>query len=487
MEKRKFLSDLIFVQVLNLFVKAIWILVIDRAVQDLLPAEQYGGYYRMLSLSILFVILLDLGLNNRNSAKSAANPDYFSKHFGSYLKIKLAFSVTYILMLGVAAFVLNIADTRVQIILGTLGGFQIINSYNQYFRSNLAALHKFKLDGLLASLDRVLVILVLGSFLLFESANHLLTIQNFVFVQLIGVCVSFVALFFINLRLLNRDASYTHQESFKDIVKSALPYALLITLMAIFTRVDAIMIGQLTDDIQTDRYAMSYRLLDAANMMAALFSGMLLPMFSRQLANKSDTSNTIGIATRVMVVPAILLAVVLQPHTEFVLNIMYPSKIALAAPQTFSLLLFAFVGSASVYIFGTLLTSAQQFKKLNILAALMAGLNMILNFVLIPKYGIDGAAAATLVTQGGFAIGCLYGSKNYWKSDVSTVAAIKWIGGILALVLVYHLSKQFFKSNIVHLLFGFVLSAVYVVSTGLITPKQLKTLSRRKTHNASDN
>ena len=167
MEKRKFLSDLIFVQVLNLFVKAIWILVIDRAVQDLLPAEQYGGYYRMLSLSILFVILLDLGLNNRNSAKSAANPDYFSKHFGSYLKIKLAFSVTYIFVLGIAAFVLNIADTRVQIILGTLGGFQIINSYNQYFRSNLTALHKFKLDGLLASLDRVLVILVLGSFLLF--------------------------------------------------------------------------------------------------------------------------------------------------------------------------------------------------------------------------------------------------------------------------------------------------------------------------------
>lgn len=487
MEKRKFLSDLIFVQVLNLFVKAIWILVIDRAIQDLLPAEQYGGYYRMLSLSILFVILLDLGLNNRNSAKSAANPDYFSRHFGSYLKIKFAFSLVYILVLGAAAIVLNIVDSRVQVILGTLGGFQIINSYNQYFRSNLAALHKFKLDGLLASLDRVLVIVVLGSFLLFESMNHMLTIESFVFVQLIGVCVSFVVLFFINLKLLHRDVSSSNQETFKDIVKSALPYALLITLMAIFTRVDAIMIGQLTDDVQTDRYAMSYRLLDAANMMAALFSGMLLPMFSRQLANKSDTSNTVGIATRVMVVPAVLLAIVLQPHTEFILNIMYPSKVALAAPQTFSLLLFAFVGSASVYIFGTLLTSAQQFKKLNILAALMAGLNVLLNFILIPEYGIEGAAAATLVTQGGFALGCIYGSKTYWKSDVATMPAIKWIVGILALVLVYHHTKQFFNSDIVHLLFGFVLSTVYVVSTGLITPKQLKTLSRRKTHNASDN
>ena len=89
MVKNKFWSDLIFVQGINVLVKTIWILVIDRAVQDLLPAEDYGMYYRLLSLSILFVIVLDLGLNSMNSKEVAQNPNYFVQISKRWLTAKL--------------------------------------------------------------------------------------------------------------------------------------------------------------------------------------------------------------------------------------------------------------------------------------------------------------------------------------------------------------------------------------------------------------
>jgi len=64
---KKYLSDIAFMQVLNLLIKPIWILLIDAAVQEALPQEVYGNYFALFNFSLLFFIVLDLGLNSLNS------------------------------------------------------------------------------------------------------------------------------------------------------------------------------------------------------------------------------------------------------------------------------------------------------------------------------------------------------------------------------------------------------------------------------------
>ena len=236
MAQKKFWSDLIFVQGINVLIKTIWILVIDRSVQNLLPAEDYGTYYRLLSLSILFVIVLDLGLNNMNSKEVSQNPGYFKTNFKSFISTKVLLSLGYSLLLFIAATLLGATSTQL-LLLGGLAIFQTINSFNQYLRSNLAAMHLFKLDGLLAVADRLFVILVCGSWLLLPQYNDYLTVQNFVFVQVAGVCITWVVAFGINLikhKSIEADRTLS-RVNFGGLIKASLPYAVLITLMAIFT------------------------------------------------------------------------------------------------------------------------------------------------------------------------------------------------------------------------------------------------------------
>ena len=59
---KKYLADIAFMQILNLLIKPIWILVIDRAVQNTLSLEVYGNYAALFNFSLMFFIILDLGL-----------------------------------------------------------------------------------------------------------------------------------------------------------------------------------------------------------------------------------------------------------------------------------------------------------------------------------------------------------------------------------------------------------------------------------------
>src|SRR5690606_1936765 len=50
-------------------------------------------------------------------------------------------------------------------------------------------------------------------------------------------------------------------------------------------------------------------------------------------------------------------------------------------------------------VFGTLLTASGNLKKQNIVALGAIGINVILNFILIPRYEAFGSAISSLVTQ----------------------------------------------------------------------------------------
>jgi hypothetical protein len=93
---------------------------------------------------------------------------------------------------------------------------------------------------------------------------------------------------------------------FRKVVKQMLPYALLSLLMTFYTRLDVVLIRQLIPDgdIQNGIYASAYRLLEAANMMAALVAMLLLPMFSKMIASKENLNPLVQFSSGLLLLPA---------------------------------------------------------------------------------------------------------------------------------------------------------------------------------------
>jgi hypothetical protein len=140
--KRKFVTNLALVLLLNLLIKPFWILGIDRSVQNAVGAEQYGLYFALFNFSLILNILLDLGITSFNNRNISQNSKLLNKHFSNIIAIRL--------MLGVAYFIISIGIAWLRNyqlddlkLLAFLVFNQFLLSFILYLRSNIAGLHLY--------------------------------------------------------------------------------------------------------------------------------------------------------------------------------------------------------------------------------------------------------------------------------------------------------------------------------------------------------
>jgi len=86
------------------------------------------------------------------------------------------------------------------------------------------------------------------------------------------------------------------------------------------------------------------------------------------------------------------------------------------------------------YCFGTLITASGNIKLLNKIAFASLLLNIILNFVLIPKYGAWGAALASLITQSFSGFFQVFFAIKLFKLNINLIGVTRFFLG-LAIIL----------------------------------------------------
>jgi O-antigen/teichoic acid export membrane protein len=170
--------------------------------------------------------------------------------------------------------------------------------------------------------------------------------------------------------------------------------------MTLYTRVDNILIGKLLPDgdYHGGIYALGYRLLEAANMMAVLVAMLLLPIFSRMITEKQKLEPLINTALGILVAPSLIFGIACFFFQSEILVMLSP-KANNYATQVFGWVILCFIPLCFMYIFGSLLTANGSLKILNMLAFIALIANIGLNLWLIPKYQALGAAYAAIITQ----------------------------------------------------------------------------------------
>ena len=118
----------------------------------------------------------------------------------------------------------------------------------------------------------------------------------------------------------------------------------------------------------------------------------------------------------------------------------------------------SFIAVSGTYIFGTLLTANGSLKKMNYILVFAVLLNIVFNFILIPKYGALGAAWTTLVTQFFSMLAQLILVKKEfgWKNDFKEI--IRFSSFCISIVITIYSCYHFLDLNWV-IRFGLSLSA----------------------------
>ena len=415
--RKKFAGNLLLLIFANVLVKPFWIFGIDRVVQNRIGPAEYGTYFALFNFSFLFGIFLDFGLNNFNNRAVARHPSRLASYLPNLMVLKLGLSLLYFLMAFISAGLTGYSSLQIKM-LAFLALNQVILSYILYLRSNLTALHLFKIDSVISVLDRLLAIVFCGYFLYMPYFAHSdFNINYFIFSQTAALLITAIVAF---VALRGRQAYQLTMWRWRFVrailIKSA-PFAMLGLLMTIYYRIDAIMLERMYSATETGIYAQSYRLLDAVNQFGYLFGVPLMPLFASMIRRREDVQELLTFSAVLMFLFSCCAAMICAFFGDEIMRLLYHN----ASPYSiriFSLLMISFVPISSVYIFGTLLTARGSMMILNTIAVGGIVVNVILNLVMIPPYGAMGTTVATLFTQTVVAALHIYAANGIFK--------IKW-------------------------------------------------------------
>jgi O-antigen/teichoic acid export membrane protein len=153
-----------------------------------------------------------------------------------------------------------------------------------------------------------------------------------------------------------------------------------------------------TGTTQVDIYAKAFRLLDAVNMIAYLFSVLLIPIFARLIKDKSPVEGMVKLSFTIIFTISMIIATTSSFFSHQIMELLYVGQIH-EAQKVFVFLIVGFIPISITYIFGTLLTANGSLKALNIMALTGMIVNISLNYFLIPPLMAVGSAYASLFTQ----------------------------------------------------------------------------------------
>ncbi len=453
--QKKFLKNLGLLLFLNLMVKPMWILGVDRQVQNVVGTQEYGLYFTIINFSFLFYIFLDLGITNFNNRNIAQNNQLLNKHLAGISMLKLVLGVLYAIIIFGIGFLWGYKGRELYL-LAWVGFNQFILSFILYIRSNLSGLLLFKTDSFISVLDRMLMILICGFLLWFNFFEGLFTIEWFVYSQTAAYLITLIVAIVAVINKSGKLKFNWNLPFFLLIAKRSAPFALLVLIMSFYNRLDPVLIERILPNPlgkeQAGVYAQAFRLLDAGQNFALLFAVLLLPLFSKMISIRESVEKMVKLSFSIIISGSLIIAITLQFFATDLMQLMYDinpgeseqhfiSRINQSA-TILKLLMVSFIAISTNYIFGTLLTANHNLKQLNLIALGGLVINITLNLILIPYLYSIGSAYASLATQSITAILQFLLVFKIFKFKINYKIFVNLVFLILALITIGYLLTQ---------------------------------------------
>lgn len=470
--KRKFATNLILLLLLNLTIKPFWVFGIDRTVQNIVGASEYGLFFALFNFSLLLNIFLDFGLTNFNNRSISQHPQLLPRYLSNLVGVKVLMAIAYFIISILAAYFLGYSQRQLGMLM-VLVLNQFLASFILYLRSNISGLQLFKTDSILSVTDRVFMILLCGV-MLWGPLRSKFRIEWFIYAQTIAYLITTAISFAIVIRKVNGFVPRINRLFLVSILKQSFPYALLVLLMSFHFRVDSVMIERLLPNgsFHAGIYAQAFRLLDVSTMVPFLFASLLLPIFSRMLKEGEQITPLLGFSARLLFAASIVFSLVCIAYRDSIMELLYVNHAA-ESSTIFATLMMCFVFVSISYIFGTLLTANGSLYALNIIALIGVGVNVALNLMLIPRYYALGAAAASLITQAIVALLQLGVAIKIFRLRVMKTEVVKFLTLFGVTYLSYFAVSQFNVHWVAGVVIVLVVSVIVAFAVKLVSVKNL--------------
>ena len=367
-----------------------------------LGPENYGQLSYAVSFVGLFAILSSLGIDQILSRELLLHPDKRNVYLGSALGIKLiAGSITTgVVALSGYLFANNDVSRLIIFLLAPTYifiAFQIIiNEYNTQVMQKYTALVSLAVVVILNLLKVIVIlthqgVLFIGTILLLEPILY--------------------AVFLTHIRSKQFGALtawYFDHKVARKLITLSWPFVFITVFTSIYTRIDQVMLKYLIDASAVGFYDAAVRVAEVWLFIPNIIVSSLFPA----IMNAKKTS-VHEYKTRLLLLAGLLIALCATVATSLMfiapplIKFLYGQAFA-ASTRPFVIYLWSGLFAALGALSSTFLIAENKRKLIFFSSASTAILNTVLNLILIPRLGIQGAAWSTLISYVVLSLPLLY-------------------------------------------------------------------------------
>ncbi len=355
--------------------------------------EQFGVFSYAIAFASLFSSIAKLGLDGIVVRDLVREPEQRDRYLGTAFWLKLGGAAV---MLGAVALAtqLTSSDRLINLYILIIASGAIFQSFEVvdfYFQSKV--LSKFVS---ICKMTQLLLSSLLKLYFIFTGADLIW----FVLVTLVDQ-LSLALSLYLAYRNQKLGSFYRHfdMKTAKQLLKDSWPLIFSGLVIMIYMRIDQIMIKEMLGEREVGLYSAAVRLSEVWYFIPAIITTSLFPSIinAKKISEKLYYTRLQRLYT-LMVWLAIAIALPMTFLRDWLVTLLYGAAYSEAGKVLMINIwagVFVFIGVASSKWF---ISEGLQ-KYLTINTVVGAIVNILLNLFLIPKYGIYGAAIATVMSQ----------------------------------------------------------------------------------------
>jgi len=366
-------------------------LIYTRLIQYLGP-HAAGEYGLVAAYLTVFTFFVDLGMQQLVIKKVSEDKTQASKYLGNYFGIQfclglifMGIMVTLVLLAHYPALVRNsllIASVGLLLSSLTMPLMAIINAFQ---RLGIIARVNFANSLINASMMILAIIFRKNIFFLSFIVGTVATFDILVYGYL------------VNKHFTPFKLQFDFQ-FWKQLLAWNVPFMLL-TIFSIYNRIDTLILPHLRSFTENGYYTAVYKFWDTLAFLPAVVGAALFPYFSEKLSqgDQAESKQVLTIYTRFMVALAVPLTVGAYLLSTRLTVAFFGLAFVPAAPALW--ILVAAVSVLFIYVPVNSMIISQRTKTATVITGFNLLFNLIMNIILIPKYGFVVAAIMTLVSE----------------------------------------------------------------------------------------
>nr|WP_262506765.1 oligosaccharide flippase family protein [Sporocytophaga myxococcoides] len=379
---------------LNILIKPIWI-ILENLVQNKIGHEDYGLYSALFSFGFIFIILTDFGINYYVTKSIARNSSETASLFSQVTLFKVLLTVLFPIACTFLGYLWGYKDEQL-IFLFFLSFTNSLLQLVLYGKAILQGKQEFYLDSYLGILDKFLLALFTFFLIIFSE----ISLESFIAVRLLTAILTVGMGYYFLKKVIGFLHLTFNWKQIKDIIISSLPFASMAVLYSVNDKIDQVLLERLLGKTPTGLYAAAYRWLDATMMYIWIIMPIFFARFPFYKEDKQQVQKLFNAAQLIAAIPVILAASFVFFYPEvlvYFLNNSSESELEVIK-ELLRILFVSLLLNGFFNIYSTYLNAMGYVKIVNISILISVFLNILLNFMIVPTYGVIASAWITVIS-----------------------------------------------------------------------------------------